>query len=246
MKKLMFLSLALGLVFTACKKSNDVVEPAHKNLLLKITNDGLISTHTYDASNRMITFARTSNPSNPARSYTFTYNTNGSLAEYFESIGLNKGKYTYNADGTVATQKEYNVSGATETLVNTYTYTYVAGVVMANYVYAPTGNGFRDEYKYDGNGNLIEDKVYSNTTPANPAGTYSVTITYGNYDAQNNPNSSYPSAFIFPGSAKNNFRSFSYSTGGSNIYTYEYNADGYPTKRTTAGADVVAYEYKRL
>ncbi len=241
----MFVFLAFGLVFTACKKSDDVVEPVHKNLLLKLTNDGVVYTHTYDANNRMTAFARTSNPSNPARSYTFTYNTNGTLIEYFESIGGFKVKYTYNTDGTVANQKEYSVSGATETLSNTYTYTYVAGVVIANYVNASSGNGFRDEYKYDANGNVIEDKQYT-TTPANPAGTFSSTTTYGNYDTQNNPNSSYPSAFMFPFSAKNNFRSFSYSTGGSATYTYEYNADGYPTKRTTAGADLVTYEYKRL
>ena len=251
MKKLMFACFAVSLAFTACKKSNDVVEPAHRNLITKITYDGavpadrLMYTYTYDASNRMTTFARTSNPSNPSRNYTFTYNANGSLAEYFESIGNNKGKYTYNADGTVATQKEYSVSGAVETLYNTYTYTYAAGIVTENYVYSPTGNGFRQEYKYDVNGNNIEVKSY-NTTPANPAGTFSGTATYGNYDAQNNPNSSYPPAFIFPGSAKNNYRSLSYNSGGTATYTYEYNADGYPTKRSAGSTDVSVYEYKRL
>lgn len=250
MKKLMFVFLAFGLAFSACKKNDDVIEPAHKNLVTKITSDGavpadrLIYTYTYDASNRMTTFAFTSNPYNPPRNYTFTYNTNGSLAEYFESIGHYKGKYTYNADGTVATKKEYSVSGATETLNDSYTYTYTAGIVTENYVSVSTGNGFRQEYKYDANGNNTEIKSYT-TTPANPAGTFAGTSTYGNYDAQNNPNSSYPSAFIFPGSAKNNFRSLVYSTGGNNTYTYEYNADGYPTKRT-AGTNVSVYEYKRL
>lgn len=244
MKKLMFLSLALSVVFTACKKNSDV-EPAHKNLLVKKTdNDGLNFVFSYDANNRMSGYTMSSNPYNAARNYTFTYNSNGGLAEYFESIGSMKGKYTYNVDGTLAGKKGYSVSGTVETLVNTYTYTYVGGIVTENYVFAPTGNGFRIEYKYDVNGNNTEEKSY-NTTPANPAGTYSGTVIYGNYDAQVSPSSYYPSAFLFPGSAKNNPGSLTYSSGGTGTYTYQYNIDGYPTKRTM-GTEISVYEYKRL
>ena len=244
MKKLIFACLAFSLAFTACKKNKDVIEPAHQNLVTKRTdNDGLTFTYTYDASNKMIAYTQSANPSNAPRNYTFTYNTNGSLAEFFESISQNKGKYTYNTDGTVNTQKEYSVSGATETLVNTYTFTYVAGVVIQNYIYAPTGNGWRQEYKYNANGNLIEVKSYT-TTPANPAGTYSGVVTYGNYDTKNTPGSSFPAAFSFPGYGKNNVGSIVYSFGTVN-YTYEYNADGYPIKRID-GTSISIYEYKRL
>jgi len=244
MKKLMFLSLALGLVFTACKKNRDE-EPVHKNLLIKRTDsDGLVFTYTYDAANRMSGYAMTSNPYNSARNYTFTYNANGSLAEYVEANSSLKGKLTYNPDGTLASKKEYSVSGAVETLVNTYTYTYVGGMVNENYVYAPTGNGFRDECKYDANGNITEQKSYT-TTVANPAGTYSVTVTYGNYDNKNNASESYPAAFLFPISIRNNRGSLAYSTGGFDTYAYEYNADGYPTKRTM-GTEISVFEYRRL
>lgn len=245
MKKLIFACLVFTLAFASCKKNKDVVEPAHKNLVTKRTdNDGLTFTYTYDASNKMIAYTQSANPSNAPRNYTFTYNTNGSLAEYFESISQNKGKYTYNTDGTVNTQKEYNVNGTTETLVNTYTYTYVAGVVTQNYIFAPTGNGFRQEYKYGANGNLIEVKSFT-TTPANPSGTYSGAVTYGNYDTKNTPGSSFPAAFSFPGYGKNNVGSISYSSGGTTTYTYEYNVDGYPTKRID-GTNISVYEYKRL
>ncbi len=245
MKKLIFACLAFSLAFASCKKNKDVIEPAHQNLMTKRTdNDGLNFTFSYDASNRMTAYTRTSNPVNPAINITYTYNTNGSLAEYFESNSQLKGKFTYNMDGTIGNQKEYTVNGATETLVNTYTYTYVAGVVIQNYIFAPTGNGFRQEYKYDANGNLIEVKSFT-TTPANPSGTYSGAVTYGNYDTKNNPNSSFPAASRFPNSSKNNVGSISYSSGGTATYTYEYNVDGYPTKKMD-GTNISIFEYKRL
>ena len=246
MKKLVFLSFALSLFFTACKKNKDDIEPAHQNLLLKRTDsDGLIFAYTYDASNKMTGYTRNSNAYNPAQIYTFTYNSNGSLATYFESNSSVRGIYTYNSDGTLANRKEYTVAGAVETLVNTYTYTYAAGITTQAYVYAPTGNGFRDEYKYDAKGNVVEQKSYSNTTAANPAGTFAGTITNSNYDDKNNPNASYPSAFLFPGSAINNSGILAYSTGGTGTYIYEYNADGYPTKRTQS-TEISLYEYRRL
>jgi YD repeat-containing protein len=246
MKKLMFLSLAFSLVFTSCKKNKDDIEPAHQNLLVKRTdNDGLIFAYTYDASNKMTGYTQTSNAYNPAKNFTFTYNSDGSLATYFESNSSLRGKCTYNTDGTLANKKEYSVAGAVETLVNTYTYTYAAGVTTQAYVYAATGNGFRDEYKYDAKGNVIEQKEYSNTTPGNPTGTYSVTITNTNYDNQNNPNSCYPSSFIFPRVAKNNTGILTYNPGGTGTFIYEYNADGYPTKRTQS-TEISVYEYRRL
>ncbi len=126
--------------------------------------------------------------------------------------------------------------------MNTYTYTYVNGVTSENYIYVLNGNGFRNEYKYDANGNVIEEKSY-NTTPANPAGTYSGTITYGNYDNKNNPNTSLP--FPSPYKAKNNVGMITYSSTDIETYIYEYNIDGYPTKRT-AGTQITTYEYRRL
>ncbi len=245
MKKILFICLAFALAASSCKKSKDEAEPVHKNLLTKRTDsDGLIFTFTYDGNNRMVTWKRTSNASNPAQNIAFTYNTNGTLAEYFNSENSQKTKFTYNTDASVSTRKDYSVSGATETLTNTYTYTYGTAAVTENYVSASTGNGFRQEYKYDANGNQTEVKSY-NTTPANPAGTYSGVVSYNGYDTKNNYLSSAPAAFLFPGSIKNNVGSIVYSFGTGN-YTYEYNADGYPTKKSENGTLVSTFEYQRL
>lgn len=246
MKKLLSVCLAFTLAATSCNKSkDDVVEPAHKNLLTKRTdNDGLVFNFTYDANNRMATWVRNSNASNPAQNISFTYNANGTLAEYFESVSSRRTKYTYNADATVSTKKTYSVAGAAETLNDTYTYTYAAGLVTENYVQASSGNGFRQEYKYDATGNQAEVKSY-NTTPANPAGTYSGVVTYSGYDSKSNYNSSAPAAFFFPSTIKNNVGTIVYSFG-TVTYTYEYNVDGYPAKKSENGTLVSTFEYQRL
>jgi YD repeat-containing protein len=247
MKKLLFVALAFTLAISSCKKSNDdVAEPAHVNLLKKITYpaDGLILNYTYDANNRMATYVRNSNASNPPVNIAFTYNTNGTMASNFDSESSRRTKYTYNADASVSTKKAFSVSGVTETLNDTYTYTYATGAAMENYVQASTGNGFRQEYRYDANGNLTEVKAY-NTTPANPAGTYSGVVTYNNYDSKSNYNSSAPAAFYFPSSVKNNVGAVVYPFG-TTTYTYEYNADGYPTKRFENGTLGATFEYQRL
>jgi len=246
MKKLLIVCLACACILLSCRKNNDdVAEPARKNLVTKRTDsDGLVFNYTYDASNRMITWTRNSNPLNPAQNISFTYNANGTLAEYFESNSSQRTKYTYNADATVSTKKNYSVSGAVETLNDTYTYSYATGAVTENYVQASTGNGFRQEYKYDANGNLSEVKSY-NTTPANPAGTYSGVVTYDKYDTKNYSHASAPAAFLFPASIKNNVGAIVYPFGTAN-YTFEYNTDGYPTKRFENGTLISTFEYKRL
>jgi len=246
MKKLLVVCLAFAFVVISCKKSkDDAAEPAHINLLTKRTdNDGLIFNFTYDANNRMATWVRNSNAYNGPQNISFTYNANGTLAQFFDSQSSRKTKYTYNADASVSTQKTYSVSGATETLNDTYTYTYAPAAVTENYVQASTGNGFRQEYKYDTNGNLTEVKSY-NTTPANPAGTYSGVVTYSGYDAKPSYNSSTPAAFLFPTSIKNNVGNIVYPFG-TGIYTYEYNADGYPIKKSENGTLVSTFEYQRL
>ena len=97
---------------------------------------------------------------------------------------------------------------------------------------------------YDANGNQTEVKGY-NTTAANPAGVFSGAIIYSAYDGKNHYNSSTPAAFLFPASIKNNAGTITYPSGTGN-YTFEYNIDGYPTKRIENGNLVSTFEYQRL
>jgi len=245
MKRVLFLCLAFTVALSACNKNDNDTPAARKNLLTKRTDsDGLVFNFTYDASNRMVTWVRSSNPLNSAQNITFTYNANNTLASDFESISSRRNRYTYNADGSVSTKKSYSVSGVTETLTDEYTYTYGAGTVTENYVSTSTGNGFRQEYKYDAQGNQTEVKSY-NTTPANPAGTYSGIVTYSGYDGKPHSHASAPVAFFFPSTIKHNVGTVVYPFGTA-TYTYEYNADGYPTKKSENGALASTYEYQRL
>ena len=251
MKTFIFALAVLSLSISSCKKDKDVPE-VRKNLLVKQTyfENGvasLISTYGYDANNRLTSYVLSGNANNAPRNFSYTYNAAGALTEAFDSQSSRKTRYTYNATGTVSDIKEYMVNGATETLINTYTYVYAGGITTENYVFAPTGNGFRQEYKKDGKGNLAELKSYT-TTVANPAGTFSGTLTYSNYDTKNSPYGSFPAAMTFTRTAINNPGTIAYSSSTSNYsygYTYEYNADGYPTKRID-GTNSDTYEYRRL
>ena len=247
MKKLIFAFIAMSITFNACKKetTEEVIkkEPAHKNLLIKrVDNDGLVFNYTYDANNRLTNYTRTSNASNPSQNFTFTYNSNGTVAEMVNNNN-SKTVFSYNADGTISKRLEYNGTGASATLVNTFLYSYAAGVVTENYIFAPTGGGWRDLYTYDLKGNLVEVKSYT-TTSSDPIGTFSSTTTYKNYDDKPYHASSVPAAFFFPNLSVNNVGTVSY-TWGNIPYTYAYNEDGYPTRKSD-GTNTSTFEYKRL
>lgn len=247
MKTVIFALAVLSLSISSCKKDKDVPE-VRKNLLVKQTYfengaPSIVYTYGYDANNRMTSFAFTGNASNTPRNYSYTYNAAGALTEAFESQSSLKTRYSYNATGTVSDLKEYQVSGATETLVYTYIYSYAGGIISENLVYALPANAFRNEYKYDVKGNLAEIKSYT-TTVANPAGTYSSTLTFSNYDSKHSPRESFPAAMVFTYTAINNPGTLVYPSFTIN-YTYEYNADGYPTKRID-GTNSDTYEYRRL
>ncbi|KQC00150.1 RHS repeat protein [Pedobacter sp. Hv1] len=248
MKKLILAMLTISIVLNACKKEaiEEVVkiEPTHKNLLLKrVDNDGLVFNYTYDANNRLTSYTRTSNAANPAQSFTFIYNSNGSLAEMTNN-NFNRTIFSYNADGTISKKLEYNGTGASATLINTYLYTYAAGVVTEQYIFASTGNGWRYLHTYDTKGNLIEIKYYT-TTSSDLIGTFSGSSTY-KYDDKPSYKSTMPKEFFFPNSAVNNLN-VAYGNSGavSYSYTYEYNVDGYPIKQSD-GFNVSNFEYKRL
>lgn len=247
MKKLIFIMLTISIMLSACKKETTEEgtkkEPAHKNLLIKrVDNDGLIFNYTYDANNKLINYTRTANDANPAQDITFMYNSNGSLAEMTINK-FNRTIFSYNTDGTISKKLEYNGTGASSELINTYLYTYAAGVVTEQYKFAPTGGGWRNLHTYDAKGNLLEIKYYT-TTSTDLIGTFSGSITYKDYDDKPSYKSSMPKEFFFPSSIVNNMGTL-IDRWGTTTYTREYNADGYPTKISDS-YNISTFEYKRL
>jgi len=95
------------------------------------------------------------------------------------------------------------------------------------------------------NENVSSASYYTNVTFSNPAGVLNNTNLYSNYDNKRNPYLYLKAAYYnFPYSSVNNVGKLQYSNGNIN-YTYEYNSDGYPIKKT-GGTYVTTYEYERL
>jgi hypothetical protein len=233
--KIILAFLLTSIFFISCSDESGSNQ-THKNLLLQWSDkdNGLKADYTYDSDNKLINYKLNGNANNPSRDYNFSYNADGTLDELINaSSGEILQKYTYNSD-----KKLIKMEGGS----NVHNYTYSGSEVTDNYRYSVTNTGWREVYTYDSKGNIIEAKSYSNASDANPLGTYSGIITY-TYDDKNNAQSSVPSAFLFPNSV-NNIKSDNYDNEGGEVYTYEYNADNYPVKRT--GYDVRTYVYQRL
>ena len=223
MKKTLLL-LAITFAIISCNKPAEV-RPIHKNLLLKINdiNNALIFNFEYDSQNRLVNMARNSNAYNPTLDLIFTYNTNGTLNEFFSRNTDKKNRMIYNQDGTLKGKEEYESYGGKESVINKYTYTYSNGKVTENYVQPATSAGWKQIYSYDSKNNLTEIQVYSKIDAANPNGTDSGKIYYGNYDSKNHYYSNMPAAFYFPNKYTNNYGYVQYGeTNGKYKFTYEY------------------------
>lgn len=235
--KKIFALVLVAIVAVSCSK-DDASEPqTHTNLLLKTldSDDGLMSTYTYDSSNRLSNYKLNGNASNAPRDYNFAYNADGTLNVVTEATGgAIVVKCFYDADKKVIRKEGRNG-------IDIYTYTYSGSVVTENYTFTINNSGFRQLYTYDGNGNITEIKSYT-TTAADPVGTYSGNVLY-TYDNKNNSNSSIPAAYRFPTSV-NNIKTYQYSGGGIGSSTYEYNSDNYPVKRIDSYTRT--YEYRQL
>ena len=238
--KIIFVLILTSILIISCSKDDTLETPLkpeiRRNLLLKWSDsdDGLISTYTYDDSNKLINYKLNGNASNSPRNYNFMYNTDGTLDQLINaSDGSILEKYTYNSE-----KKLIKKEGGQ----NVYQFTYNGNEVTQNYRFLVTNTGWREVYIYDAKGNKTEVKSYTNASDANPSGIYSGIIKY-TYDDKNNSFSSLPFAFMFPSSV-NNIQTEQYNNNGASANTYEYNADNYPVKRTSGY--VRTYEYKRL
>ncbi|REG92915.1 YD repeat-containing protein [Flavobacterium aquicola] len=231
------------MVFSSCSKDEtSEIQPetqpeAHQNLLLKITDsDGLTSTYSYDSNNRLDNYKRNGNDFNPDLNQNLVYNADGTLQKLVQADnGAIVTEFFYDANKKII--KKIGRSG-----FDTFKYSYSGNVITEDYRSATTDVGWRQTYTYDENGNIIELKSYNDATDANPEGTFSAVINY-TYDDKKNAASSFPQGFLFPSSA-NNIKTAQYNGGGIGSSQYEYNLDGYPTKRTDSFTRV--YEYKRL
>lgn len=231
------------------------VKPAY--LLTKSTNNLGYSTYTYDANNKL-TVVETINPGFSNYKTTFFYNSNGKIEEMLEvatglfSSSSTKVVYIYDGQNRLI-EKKYLLNSYDKPQQFDYErstfFEYNGNSVIHKIVYK--GKTFatdRSVFDFDSNGNILKCTSYNQIDANNPNGLIYSYQVY-TYDDKLYMETSFPAEYKFPYYTKNNIVK-SVETNSSNPsktenVVYEYNSDGYPTKKTS-GQYVYTYEYKKL
>lgn len=232
--------------FASCSSDdNGDGQPLQTLLSKRITSTETIS-YTYDNNNRATGY--TTENIGPENNYTATYmyNSSGQLVEVIynpaNSIEDTKVVYSYNNNGQISTIETSYVSGSLSSPVSKYEadYSTVGKVSVYTFTMAGTGTPYLStEYYLDVNGNIESQLSYG------ASGLLIVTTENSGYDDKKTASASLPDEDFVRN--VNNYGTVTVTpTGGTpsvSTFTYEYNDDGYPTKRTSNAGSVVTYEY---
>lgn len=260
MKALQTIFAITILSFFAVACSNDGDSEANKpvSLLTKFTHDSGYSNYTYDANNKL-SLTEEVNPGFSNYKTTFVYNSNGKIEEsltvstggMFPSAPL-KMTYTYDAQNRLIEKKYFQAPSQNSALFNYFRSDFFEynGNLLTLKSFKKEDNfpDTRTIYEFDNNGNIIKKIAYSQMTANNPNGLIFYSETYI-YDDKMNPETSLPSEYKFPNFTKNNqLKTTNVMSNETYItdFVYEYNTDGYVTKRSSSDFSSSAYEYKKL
>lgn len=231
----------------SCKKDIKEQEKTVKILLSKTTTSSTITTYDYDENGNIIEayLDYFSSPINNI-SYVYTYVSNNQLKEYLitpdDTIrNVLKFKYNYNGDGKVSKISSFIVKDGEEDIYEMQEATYSSEKISINITkYVDATTYLSVEYYLDSKGNLYQQKTFR------PNGDEWIITEYPTYDDKSTSSTSTVKTSFY--SNKNNYLSVKITdleTGNisEGTYTYEYNEDGYPTKRTTDTGVITDYEY---
>jgi hypothetical protein len=205
-------------------------------------------TWSYDAQNKPILKVFASADENVNASYNYRilkYTASGSIEEaIYDYVSPNRQDIkvvnTFNAEGKVIREDFYNIS--TQALQSYSTAIYSTGSVRVNRFTPAAVLTSYILYTLTADGkNLDETKSYS----ANNVLSYSEKNS--NFDTQKSFESLYPIGYGFGTAITNNSRTIILNVPPNTFnynYTFEYNSDGYVTKRinTTTGS-IITFEY---
>ena len=243
------LLILIPFFFIACKKSDTPAPTAQKTLLSKsdFSPAGGVHTYTYDAAGNMATEVSTSGTSGTAFTTTFTnYDVMGRVTEYVvdyvsPAFTDEKTVVSFNTSGKIDRLLSFQLNGGA---LNAYsTYEYPSGKqIRKDYTNANVLAGSTEStFSADGN-NLIENKNFSS------AAVLRTTQAYSNFDTKKGKDLLFPYGYSSFEPSENNFQTFTSTNNITSVvttttYTYEYNSDGYITKRTSSTGNIVLYEY---
>lgn len=155
----------------------------------------------------------------------YSDNTLTSLTYYKDGINTGERTFEYQSDNIVSN----TLVEGTVTYLDTYNYNNESQVISSKEF---QNGALYDEtfYVYNSDGNMTE-KSFENS---------SLVINY-TYDEKLNPEFYlFTNAFVrMEPISKNNIL-----TSGSTTYTYEYNEEGFPTKKTSSNGSITLYEYE--
>lgn len=245
--------ILLSIFIASCSKKDTSPNTPTTTYISKQTF-GSIGTYTwnYDAQNRLQNIVFVSSDEAANKSYNFIIN------GYDASNRIVDGLYDY-VSGAVADVRflnTYNAVGkiervdfldnATGNFASRTTATYPsAQQVMVNYIRSTGTVQYCDVYNLSADlKTIVETKRYSGL---NGTGSLISTTAYSGYTSIKNYTSLYPVGYATGPTSETVFANAVYTPAAgaaiSYTYTYESNADGYVTKRTSAGGSVNTYEY---
>ncbi|MGJ7033842.1 hypothetical protein [Niabella hirudinis] len=243
--KTIFLTLVAiaAVLMTGCKKDK-TQPPSPKTLLSKFITATSVTTYSYDENNRATRY--TVNHGDPSADYTatYTYNSSGQLADvYFDNSGTTsdfKDSYFYNSNGQLTKIETYRVGDGIATMESKTEADYSTPGKVSSYR-TPSGGERKlvTEFYLNAKGNIIRQLSYSTE------GELQATTENADFDDKHVASESLPkTAYV---RSVNNYQKVTVTNPGStpsiHTYTYEYNSDGYPTKRTTNTGLIFTYEY---
>lgn len=256
-QKLFFIITGLCVIsFFSCRKNDTPVQT--KTLLIKAAYQSYTDEYNYESGGTLInTFRRFSSSPGDLGIISITkYDNKGRVEESiftFPSGSVVRSVNIYNANGKKEQEDQYTRTNNGEVLSWQYFYTYTGNTVLVRRKNISNGTTLNYyELTYDNTGNIAVYKIYNSSS-----GSLIQQQEYSDFDGKKEANSLLPEGFseiVF----KENYRSVkitSYNANGSVnsvnnfTYTYEYDADGYPTKRTTIGGNspsIITYSYKKV
>jgi hypothetical protein len=252
------LSLAVLLMLApACKK--DKKKPAAPaapttTLLVKEFTDLYTIHYTYDASNKLISVLKQGQfdgePSVNLGLFTISYNAAGKISEILQE---------YSGSQTYGWKDVYMYAGDQLSMVDVYkrdeqtgefnfyqrnSYTYISDDIVDIITHTPTINWYRMRYQTT-NGNTTNWYYYTGLNENDQVGLLDIAGLYSEFDSQHYIYESFPSGYNPPYQYVHN--AGKYVVGNhTETFSYVYNADGYPIKKTSSDGDVIEYEYEKI